>query len=392
MDSIHQKLKARSKHYSQWHQQPYYQHHHWLVFVLAFFVGVFAIASTWQVSLDEHDQIFQSESQVQAQTLTSFRSFGSVLVTPDFNVSGSGTNYDSIAFYEDQDPTQSLMFVTAKDDRLVEVWQYPFNSAQTDLTHTCINSRTNGVVVDQEADLLYVSLIGNGRVCVFNLPSLTLDMIINSSGNANEPGIGLLKLANNQKRLYISDGGGTGGGDRVLILDATTGSQIGQFSTIQGLEVIAGDSFNQVIYMPVEISSIGVNVYDPDGRGLGNFGEVFDSDEEGIALYTCPEDGLSDNGEGLIIVVDQKQLQTTDFGVIDRKTKEYLGLIQISGVTDTDGIASTQQSSAQFPKGILAAINSNSATAGVGWDRIFSSIGPDFGCPGGIITPPPPPA
>ncbi len=45
---------------------------------------------------------------------SNYRRFGLVLVSPDFELNGKGKNIDSIAFWEAPDPTESLMFVTAK--------------------------------------------------------------------------------------------------------------------------------------------------------------------------------------------------------------------------------------------------------------------------------------
>jgi hypothetical protein len=52
--------------------------------------------------------------------------FGMVTVSPAFELDGKGKNVDSIAFWETPDSSSTLMFVTAKDNDLLEVWQYPF--------------------------------------------------------------------------------------------------------------------------------------------------------------------------------------------------------------------------------------------------------------------------
>jgi hypothetical protein len=83
---------------------------------------------------------------------------------------------------------------------------------------------------------------------------------------------------------------------------------------------------------------------------------------------------MGDNGEGLIIVSDQIA-SLTDFEVFNRRTKQYLGKINISGINNTDGIAITKQSSSAYPKGLLAVIDNDTSTVGVGWDTILEKTG-----------------
>jgi hypothetical protein len=47
--------------------------------------------------------------------------FGSVAVSPDFELNGRGENIDSIAFWEAPDLKETLILVTAKQNSLVEV-------------------------------------------------------------------------------------------------------------------------------------------------------------------------------------------------------------------------------------------------------------------------------
>jgi hypothetical protein len=48
-------------------------------------------------------------------------------------------------------------------------------------------------------------------------------------------------------------------------------------------------------------------------------------------------------------------------------------------VSNTDGIASTQQSSPQYPDGIFAAIEDDSSVAGAGWDKVLDAISEQTG-------------
>ena len=108
--------------------------------------------------------------------------FGAINVDPDIEVNGAGQTIDTIEFWKAPDSTETLMFVTAKSNSLVEVWKYPFEGNELQpLTHTTFNNSTvNGVFIDQETDLLYVS-IGepSSTVSVFSLPDLVFQFNFN---------------------------------------------------------------------------------------------------------------------------------------------------------------------------------------------------------------------
>ena len=52
--------------------------------------------------------------------------FGTVTVDPGFDLNGIGKNIDSPGFWEGPDPEKTLLFVSAKSNELVEVWEFPF--------------------------------------------------------------------------------------------------------------------------------------------------------------------------------------------------------------------------------------------------------------------------
>jgi DNA-binding beta-propeller fold protein YncE len=244
-----------------------------------------------------------------------FPPFGPVTMIVDSNVAGTGVNVDTIAFWDAPDPMQSLMFVSSKDLSLVEVWKYPYTSAGDELTplrHNCLHaastSGSNGVVVDQDADLLYVASSNSPDVCVFSLPSLALVQTITSGVTfGSEPNLALLTPPGGARRLYVSND------TTVYVHDATGGQKLSQFTPTRGLETMWGDNHDQVLYIPDENGRTGVYAYEPDGtaytrNGTSRFGgsTIFDSDAEGILEYTCPVIGTTpDDGTGLIVVSDQ---------------------------------------------------------------------------------------
>jgi myo-inositol-hexaphosphate 3-phosphohydrolase len=312
------------------------------------------------------------------------RNVDSVAFEPDFEVSGQGRNVDSVAFWEAPDPADTLMFITAKNNQLVEVWQYPFENNQLpSLKHASFGSdtRVNGVIVDQESNRLFVSVSEPAStVSVFSLPELEFvgEFVEGDVNLESEPNITLLKHTSGQTWAYVS------ADDIVYIHNAETGAQIGQFKPAKGLETLVADDFYQVIHIPDENNKTGIYAYDPDGTpyergGTNNFGggDIFRSDAEGIVLYTCPADGTSDNGNGLLIVAEQKSSKT-DFEFFDRQTWEHLGKVRLEGVSNTDGIATIQRSLPDYPWGIFVAINDDTSLAAVGWDKIFGAT--DLSC------------
>ena len=290
----------------------------------------------------------------------------------EFNVDGDGRNVDSIGFWEAPDPAQSLMFVTSKGNEFIEVYQYPFESQLR--TISC-GDESNGVWVDQDRDILYITQRDSSNVCAYDLPSLeqnsSLSFTTAATGGDSEPNLTMLTLPDGQSRIYVSYD------DIVYYHDAETGEPLGEFEPSEGLETMYGDEYYQVLYIPDEGDRSGVYQYDPDGNPAGpTFGDrsVFDSDAEGIAVHKCLSATGDDTGEGLIVVADQRG-RGTDFEVFHRRTKQHLGTIHIPGVNNTDGIAITQQASTDYLLGLLAVIDDDTSTVGVRWDTILAKTG-----------------
>jgi len=231
---------------------------------------------------------------------------GSVSLAPDFALDGSGTNVDSIAFWEAPDPRDTLLFVTAKGNQRVEVWRFPFTDAeQTPLTHPSFGSdaQVNGIAVDQAEDRLYVAVSQpESTVAVFSLPQRTflgqLDPGLGDLGS--EPNLALLHRPDGARWLYVS------ADDRVAILDAGSGAGVGRFEPSVGLETMAADEREQLIYIPDENGRSGVFAVDPTGRPYQRSGAlhlgagVFDADAEGIVLYRCESPASGDAGRGFL--------------------------------------------------------------------------------------------
>jgi hypothetical protein len=315
----------------------------------------------------------------QSQSGCNLPQFGVIQIDPDIEVNGQGQNVDSIEFWKSPDSSETLMFVTAKGNQMVEVWKYPFiGNEQTPLTHSTFNnSQVNGIAVDQENNLLYIA-IGepSSTVSVFSLPDLSFQFNFNQAGMnyQSEPNLTILKLTNGDKNIYVS------ADFTIDVHNAITGSFISQYTPTQGLETMAADNYYQRIYIPDENNRTGVYVYNPDGtaytiNGSNIFGGggIFDSDAEGIIIYNCPINNAVDNGDGFIVVSDQISNQT-DFEFFDRVTWEHLGTLNIAGVSNTDGIASYPYPLPDYPLGVFAMLNNDASVVLVGWEKIFDEI------------------
>lgn len=173
--------------------------------------------------------------------------FGNIIIEGDLDLNGTGQNIDSIEFWESPDSSQTLMFVTAKENRLVEVWKFPFEANQiASLTHTTFNnSPVNGVLVDQNTNLLYISIGSpSSTVSVFSLPDLNFLSNFNRAG-ANyysEPNLALLNLNDSSKKIYVSTD------FTVDIHNTESGEFLLTFTPQKGLETMAADSFYQRLY------------------------------------------------------------------------------------------------------------------------------------------------
>ena len=324
--------------------------------------------------------LFNSFQLVKAQSMPDcqLRQFGRITVDPDIELNGKGQNIDSIEFWKAPDSSQTLMFVTAKDNQLVEVWKYPFiGNEQTPLTHSTFNnSQVNGIAIDQDINLLYISVsYPSSTISVFSLPDLTFVKNFNRNGDdyKSEPNLTILKLSNGTKNIYVSMD------YTVDIHNEETGEFLSTFTPEKGLETMAADGYYQRIYIPDENGRTGVYVYKPNGdiytdNGSNDFGgEVFGADAEGIIVYTCPLNNPVDNGEGFIVVSDQRT-DKSDFEFFDRVTWEHFGTLNITGVSNTDGIASYPYPLPDYPLGVFAALNNDSTIVLVGWDKIFDEI------------------
>lgn len=314
-----------------------------------------------------------------------FREFGVVTVQPEINLEGEGENIDTIAFWENNDRDKVLMFVSAKSNKRVEVWKYPFKGNER--SSIKLDGTTNGVAVDQENNELFVTDSENREVVVYSLPDRE---------EIRRFGKGIIGIGENNIDVYNWKKDGwkdttwvyVTSNEAIYVFDAETGELKEEFEpSTDSIETILVDSYHKVIYVPEEDGGTsekpGVYAYEPDGSKYRNNGEnyfgggnIFDEDEEGITMYRCLDDNGKDNGRGFIIIADQIG-STSDFEFFDRKKWNHLGTLRIEGVGGTDGIASIQDNLRGSSNGLFAAVDNDESVAIVGWDVILEATGLD---------------
>jgi myo-inositol-hexaphosphate 3-phosphohydrolase len=298
-----------------------------------------------------------------------------------FELDGPGKNTHAPCFWANPaDPGASLLFATAKDSGLVEV----FNATTGALVGAVPGfGRPNNCTV--EGDLLLTTDETAHDVVVHHVPDLTLmrtfgqDMIV-------PQGIDVLTRSDGQRLVYVIDSGNAS----VHVYDLATGAPVRSFATGFGLEmepILADDRYQRIFIARQDATTgpRGIGIFSSQGTYLGEFGSAaFSRDPEGMALYAC--------GDGGYIVAADQMTTATQFEVFDRVTLQHVGTFEIedgSGdFTDsTDGVAILQTPLPGFPNGVFAACDGCGSTLPeevdvIGWDRIASVLGLNV-CPGG---------
>ena len=144
------------------------------------------------------------------------------MVKPDLILSGAGENVDTIGVWETDRPEDTLVFVSANENQTIEIWKFPFRDNEQPPMRRAdwANGSVNGIAIDQDNDLLYVS-VGKepSSAFVYSLPELDkkLQFVNKSRDLFSEPNVGLLKRPGNSTLAYVTS-------DRqISIHDAETG-------------------------------------------------------------------------------------------------------------------------------------------------------------------------
>jgi myo-inositol-hexaphosphate 3-phosphohydrolase len=296
----------------------------------------------------------------------------------DRRLEGPGRNIGDPCFWADPaDPAGTLVFVTAKDSGLVEV----FNLASGTLVGTIPGfGRPDNCAV--EGDLLLTTDRTARHVSVHHLPDLTL---LRTFGEDMKEPQGIDVLTRPAPLVYVTDHADSS----VHVYALDTGALVRSFPTGFGtpIESILVDDRQGRVFLVGGAKSPprSFSWFTPEGALVQEVGrKAFDEDAEGMALYAC--------GDGGYIVAADQRATGTEFEVFDRVSLGHLGTFRLEdgqgGFTDsTDGIDILQTPLPAFPYGVLAACdgcgpNEPEGLDVVAWERVAAAMGLDL-CPGG---------
>jgi len=314
---------------------------------------------------------------------------GAVRIAPiDRELDGPGKNVDDACFWLDaRDPAASLLFVTAKDSGLVEVFNVVTGALVSTITgfglpNNCVVEGDLLLTTDREAG---AGEAAPGGVKVHRIPGFALARTF-ASDTVAPHGIDVLTLPSGQKRVYVTDSADAS----VHVYDLDSGLAVTKFATGfgGGIEPVLADDGRQRIFVARgEKEKVrGVGVFDPTGTLLREFGAgVLAKDAEGMAIYAC--------GTGGYLVVADQHKKRTQFEVFDRVTLEHRATFELEDgqgefTNATDGIEIVQDPLPGFPSGFLAACDGCGTDEPdemdvVSWERIASALGLER-CPGGV--------
>lgn len=314
-----------------------------------------------------------------------FPLFGTVTIKPEVFLWGSGKNIDSPEFWMNPQTNNLYLFVSAKGNNLVEIWEFPFTNNKAD--SFSVPEQINGLNVDHKRNWLLVGNTEKNQVDIYSLPDYKL---VKSIGQgileSGETNLDVLTKNNGDKIAYVSESHAIKG------FDIETEKLVSTITpAVEGIEEVLADSYHNVIYVPEEegVDSISyphgaILAYNPDGtpymnNGTNIFGTggFFSDDEEGIILYECQSNN-EDTGEGFIVVANQDSENKNSFEFFNRRTWKHLGSIIFNNTSTTDGITSVQNTLPGYPNGIFAATSRNKEVMLIGWDKIFEATG--LGC------------
>jgi len=276
---------------------------------------------------------------------------------------------DSPAIWVDDDPANSILFVTAKGSNNVEMHNPVTNQFIGVLGEGGSGpgqfNYPNGIAVAYDfnyngslIDLVMVVERHNHRVSVFDVPGLNFLGTFGGS-DLNEPyGIAVYHDGTDIYS-YITE---TGSNEGVFIYKLATasdtvGAGLVKHIPIAGtLESVVIDTSQKRTLVCNEITAGYINVYSLWGDTLiTTFGQGhFIGEPEGIVLFDCGADS------GYIIVVDQ--LSPTEFEIFNRKTYQHIGTFTGADpylTRGTDGATITQRSLPNLPGGAYFAVHSD---------------------------------
>jgi 3-phytase len=305
----------------------------------------------------------------------------------DLELDGPGENVDDPCFWTSREPgaRRALLFATAKDSGLVEVFDLPRGTLIGAIggfgrPNNCVVAGDLLLTTDREPGGAALP----GKVKVHHLPDLV--PVRTFGEDLVEPhGIDVATI-DGVTRVYVTDSS-----DATLhVYDLATGARLAVAPTGfgRGIEPVLVDALHGRIFIPrgEKEETRGVGIFDMEGKLLREFGaDVVQKDAEGLAIYAC--------GDGGYLIVTDQHKKKTEFEVFDRRELRHLRTFALyDGRGDyssaTDGIDILQTPMEGFPAGMLAVCdgcgtNQPDEVDVVSWARVARALGLKE-CPGGV--------
>ena len=244
--------------------------------------------------------------------------------------------------------------------------------------------RPNGIAVT--GDIAWIVERDNRRVQLFSLPAMESIGSFGQDVLRKPYGISVIYFAGETGvyRVYVTDDYGpaemaVGSSGKVKVFDVKLAGNIevqataafGYEDTVPLLgkvESIMADPLHGRLLIADEEAKL-VRVYSLSGEHLDVSlgGGLIQGDAEGIALY---EGG---NKEGYWVLTDQGHRRNR-FLLFRRTDLSYVGQFEISGVSNTDGIAVTADAVGSHKEGVLFVVNDDAGLSAISWADLANRL------------------
>ncbi|MCW9708433.1 hypothetical protein [Fodinibius salsisoli] len=168
-----------------------------------------------------------------------------------------------------------------------------------------------------------------------------------------------------------------------LTADTLQSEHLNLFGDISGegvlrkVESIWSDrTHNRLMIADEAYSERSIKIYDLKGNFTGQTIPkiYFESEPEGIALYSC------NDGSGYWIITDQHESEANKFQVFNRETLQHIGTFKGAITRNTDGIWLTQQSLGPFEEGAFYPVHDDGSVTAIGWSKIADALDLSLRC------------
>src|SRR5699024_8680247 len=137
-------------------------------------------------------------------------------------------------------------------------------------------------------------------------------------------------------------------------------------------------TYNRLLIADEAFNERNIKIYNLEGQFTGKVvpEKYFDTEPEGIALYTCSD------STGYWIMTDQNENSTNKYQIFDRKTLKHLGTFKGEITRNTDGVWVTEQAFGPFEKGAFYTVHNDGSVTAFDWAEIMERLNLPSGCSG----------